>query len=831
MSTPARELLFGTTTAWSDPGGRRQGHVAVRWRGVVGTDIMQDRLFLRGETDAPRRERTILLAGADRAGTWETFMHRLRLVVTAGLSLLAGLSSLAPAQTAHAVPVAVADWSGGVWDKARAESRLDTLAITTALDKLPPTADASMTDALSRLKSHIEQREKDRAARTAELTKELDEALGENGGDRELSSALRFAVELELLSPDRAAFLNEPRIVALIARVDRAAKAAEARRDWLMARELYVRLHALLEEAGTYKKDVDRLNQRLAMLMLYVPEALWKMRNDRVVAQGDDPLPPYNPVGNDANEKLRAITDSMVVAVLARAGQHVDQKNVNDVAAAGIEALITLVKTPDLAGAFPKLADQEAADKMLAVLTKEQAALKGAALLDPGQARAMLTRLQAANESSVKIAKTALLHEFGNGMMTALDEFSAIIWPDEVRRFQRNTQGRLVGIGVQIQYDAQSNIRVVAPIDGSPAQRAGFKPGDIIKKVDGTVTYGMGLDQAVDLITGPANTEVAIEVEREPGEPGGEPTIHEFAITRAVIDIRTVKGWRRTGPREDDWDYFIDKDHAIGYVRLTQFTDTTTREFDRAVRTMQGEGLSALILDLRFNPGGLLDQAVSIVQRFVDKSDAFIVRMSNGKGVISHPEFTDPSVARLAKTPVIVLVNENSASASEIVAGALRYYGKTGDIRAMVLGERSFGKGSVQNVWEIPNAAMMKLTIQYYMLPDNRLIHRRPGDVKWGVDPDVRVEMLPRQTNAALTIRRNADLAPEDFRADLLARKPKPAPADGAEPPVIDEFDAAAEKSNNPDDLLAKGIDLQLETAVVLLQSQAIAGPKAQAQR
>jgi carboxyl-terminal processing protease len=197
-----------------------------------------------------------------------------------------------------------------------------------------------------------------------------------------------------------------------------------------------------------------------------------------------------------------------------------------------------------------------------------------------------------------------------------------------------------------------------------------------------------------------------------------------------------------------------------------------------------------------------------VVRRFVDVEHGAVVMMSGPGGMMDQPpEFTRPAKARLAKTPVVCLINENSASASEIVSGALRYYGTTGGpdgqpaIKCLVLGERSFGKGSVQNVFRLGNG-MMKLTIQYYMLPDKSIIHRKLGAEKWGIEPQLRVDMLPKQTTDALTLRRNADVMKIDENGAV----------------AVD-----ADKAPNPDDLLTKGIDVQLETALVLLKSQAAA--------
>jgi carboxyl-terminal processing protease len=366
-----------------------------------------------------------------------------------------------------------------------------------------------------------------------------------------------------------------------------------------------------------------------------------------------------------------------------------------------------------------------------------------------------------------------------------------------------------VGVGIQIEYDETSNVRVVSPLEGTPAQRAGVHPGDVLKKVDGRVVFGLSLDQAVDVITGPPGTDVTLTMLRkdpEQKDEKGEPVAKEleFRLTRAVIKVPTAKGWTRSGIKEDDWNWFIDKESGIGYIRLTQFADNTGRELDDAVAAMKREGLKGLIFDLRFNPGGLLDQAIRIGRRFVDSPNGFIVAMRGSDGIISNPEETMPDRARLAGIPLVVMVNEGSASASEIVSGALKCFQRggtlDGKVDCVVLGARSYGKGSVQNVWPLTNNAAIKITTQYYVIPDRTILHRRPGAEAWGVEPNLAVEMLPKQTVDSLLLRRNADVIPMDEKGQVVEDASKPRP--------------------DPQDLLSKGLDLQLETALLLMRGK-----------
>lgn len=703
-------------------------------------------------------------------------------------------------------PIAVAPAVNGavvpadLWKAARAG---DAGAFEALVDKLAADPQPGVRAAAAQYRQHVTQRETARTARLTEVRADLEKALAAPETDLTLAKSLRSAIELHMLSPDKEAVLADPRVKTLIDHCDAAARAAEGRGDTLTAGELFVLLDALLDIKGTYRPDVKRIGARQEMLRLYVPQRMWELRNQRAQKEPEGkPLPPYNAFGDDWQTKLSTIDQTLIERAMQYARRHVSQKKLSDLMKGGLEQVRTMVTTTDLAGPFPGLADEASRTAMLTFLDAEEALLsERTGELDALQAGALLDRLRRKNDTTVKVATTALFHEFGNGAMSQLDEFSEIIWPDEVRRFNKNTQGRFVGVGIQIEYDELQNIRVVTPIEGTPAQRAGIHPGDILAKVDGRSIFGLSLDQAVDIITGPENTPVSLTVERK-GENAAADAPKEaidFKLTRRVIKVPTVKGWRREGVKEDSWDWFIDHDSHVGYVRLSQFADSSGAELDRTIAEMKSQGLSGLIFDLRFNPGGLLDQAVRIAQRFIDDAEGTIVVSKGASGRLEDPHYTDPGAATLARLPVVVLINEGSASASEIVSGALSRYARKGHVDCVVLGARSYGKGSVQNVWPVTATSMMKVTTAYYMLPDQSIIHRRPGNTVWGIEPDLKIEMLPKQTSEAILARRDADIVPLN--------------ENGA-------AEAGAKTKVRPDDLIAKGTDLQLEAALLLLRAK-----------
>lgn len=722
---------------------------------------------------------------------------------------IAPLGTTALAQPAvEAAPLAAPAVNGVGADLWQAAKSGDHAAFEALLRTLAADPTQALSAPAKQLLEHMSAREANRGSRIDEVRTELAKSLAEPASDLSTAKALRSAIELHTLTPEAAkpGVLTQADIVSLVARADSAARAAESRGSIIAAGELFVLLDLLNDTAGTYKPDVRRVSARQEMLRLYAPQRLWELRNERSKAEGNKPLPPYNSFGDDWKAKLVDIDQTLVERALAYSRRHISQRPMNDLLLGGLENVRVMLTMADLREVFPGLGDAPAREQMIAFVDAESEAIRQAAApYDAIRVGQLVDRLRATSDQTVKLPRAAVLHEFGQGAMSRLDEFSEIIWPDEVRRFNKNTQGRFVGVGIQIEYDELQNIRVVSPIEGTPAQRAGIHPGDLIVKVDGQPIFGLSLDQAVDVITGPENTNVKLTIERaadDAAAPGGKvKSLIDFPLKRTIINVASIRGWKKTGVKEDSWDWFIDHDNSVAYIRMSQFSDTTATELDRAIKAIRKDGAKALVFDLRFNPGGLLDQAVKVAQRFLNVENGYVVMSQGPSGRIEQPEFTSPERAVLAAMPVVVLVNEGSASASEIVSGAIATYANKGQADAVVLGARSYGKGSVQNVWPVTASAMMKLTTAYYMLPDKSIIHRRPGMLAWGVEPNFKVEMLPKQTSEAILFRRNADVVPLDEK--------------GAAAPLA--------VTPNPDDLITKGMDLQLETALLLLRGRVAA--------
>ncbi len=334
-------------------------------------------------------------------------------------------------------------------------------------------------------------------------------------------------------------------------------------------------------------------------------------------------------------------------------------------------------------------------------------------------------RVQVRKHYVEEVDDAALLRGAIDGMLNRLDPYTMYFDEQEYEQFHQRTQGQFSGIGIEVGQGRSGGLVVISPIEGSPAFHAGLRAGDRITRIDGRDTSNMSLAQGVRLIQGRAGTSVTLTIYR----PATDTTA-EKVITRGLVTVRTVRGWAR-----DDkwrWDYLIDPEHRIGYIRISGFEAQTAEQFDEALTELRSrQDLAALVIDVRDNPGGLLDVVSSIVNRFIAEG---VIVSTRGR---FSPEkvYTATRDEKYPPFPLAVLVNGGSASAAEILAGALQDHG-----RAVVVGEPTFGKGSVQELIQLENNnGAVKLTTAYYYLPKGERIHGR------GIQPDVLVELSPRE--------------------------------------------------------------------------------------
>lgn len=333
--------------------------------------------------------------------------------------------------------------------------------------------------------------------------------------------------------------------------------------------------------------------------------------------------------------------------------------------------------------------------------------------------------------------KRRLVEDMINGGLEHLDPHSNFINPKEYKQFTRQSKGKFGGVGIQISTDrASGQITVISPMVGTPAYEAGVLAGDMIVKIDGKSTDNMRLSEAVDLIQGDPGTKIVLTVLHE-----GTKQTADLEMKRAEIEVHSVLGDIRKPDNPTEWDYFIDKSNKIAYIRLAAFNENTAADLRRAVEQLQQEDLHGLILDLRGNPGGLLRSAVQVSDMFLTEGRIVSTKGRNQQEQVYDAKEEGTLLLPASKYPMVVLINKYSASASEIVAAALQDHK-----RAVIIGERSYGKGSVQNIIEMENhTSALKLTTASYWRPSGKNIHRFP-DAKdtdeWGVKPNAGFEVL-----------------------------------------------------------------------------------------
>jgi carboxyl-terminal processing protease len=307
------------------------------------------------------------------------------------------------------------------------------------------------------------------------------------------------------------------------------------------------------------------------------------------------------------------------------------------------------------------------------------------------------------------------------GMLGQLDPFTVYVPPQQQEQFDRMLEGSFKGVGIQLNQTPEGRTEVVAPIEGSPAFRAGVQAGDIITKVNGQTVEGLRLPEVTKKISGKLGTPVTLTVTHANGED------EELTMTRDEIIVPTLKGYTRD--ERNNWDYYVSRDPKVAYVRITQFTPDTTQKLREVLTNLLNDGMKGFILDLRFNPGGRLDEAVATIDMFIEQGT---IVSTKGRNRPEHIEYAT-AADTLPDFPMIVLVNDHSASAAEIVSGSLM-----DNKRALVIGQRTYGKGSVQEVIPLDsNAGELKLTVAYYYLPSGRLVHRKKDATDWGVEPQI----------------------------------------------------------------------------------------------
>lgn len=378
-----------------------------------------------------------------------------------------------------------------------------------------------------------------------------------------------------------------------------------------------------------------------------------------------------------------------------------------------------------------------------------------------------------------------------NGMLSSLDPHSAFMNQSDFKDLEEQTKGEFGGLGMEVSAD-NGLVRVTAPIDDTPAYEAGIQPGDYITHIDGESVMGLSLQESVKKLRGKPGTKVEVTISRKDKEP------FDVKMTRAIIHVQPVK---------------YEAKENIGYIRIITFSDHTAEKTREAVSKITKEigekKLLGFIIDVRNNPGGLLTEAIGVVDTFIDKGEIVSTRSRNPEEAMSFSAKTPDTTNG---KPLIVLINEGSASASEIVAGALQDHH-----RALIVGLKSFGKGSVQTVKEIPGFGGMKMTTARYYTPSGRSIQAK------GIEPDVvvpraKLEELPVIQGFGEGDLPGAISAEEGKKAKDTKEKDKKADKKKTDDKVKDKSKESADKTKEDD----KKKDYQLDRAMDLLKGIAI---------
>jgi carboxyl-terminal processing protease len=672
-----------------------------------------------------------------------------------------------------------------------------------------------MSNWTTSFKSQLQTFANERHKQYDELVSQVKLLLGHDKPD----FAMDIASRAYLLSDEKPAFRKEAWVDQLVRQSIQRAEQYDTNEEWIKSLRIYSDLGVIEPSVPMWKDRLKLATRRVRLLAMYTPDVLKTLQESEVkdrdqVEQLLRPTtqpatqPSTQPAKKDLagksetfkidwHETLRGVRMDMLWDALVDADQNYYRGvSYKDLAGGGIRGLRAVVTTKGLEQAFPKLGDADRRAEFLRALDKADADNQNAgANREQDTLRETLAKIQTVNRDTVAIPEQVLVSEFADGAFEKLDPFTSMIWPSDLEEFNKTTQGKFSGVGVQIQSDEDGSLKVVSPLEDTPAYKAGIKAGDIITHIDGKSAKGISINTAVRTITGPPNTVVKLTVKSPDG------TVKDYPIRRETIHVASVKGYsHRAG---GGWDYVVDPQQKIGYIRITNFTADTASELNTAIETMKVQHVRGLIMDLRYNPGGLLTAATDVVDKFLDHGVIVSTRPDRETG--NQPTIAmakpDPDDCTL---PLIVLVNQYSASASEIVSGALK-----DDSRATIVGERTFGKGSVQMLFPLNDrSAYLKLTTSHYYLPNGRCIHREENSKEWGVDPDVTVEMTPDQMRGAIDARQDLDVL-----RDV-------APAGGEQPKLNDAAKAADPKKEGKPvvkkDLLSS--DPQLSAALLLLR-------------
>lgn len=622
-------------------------------------------------------------------------------------------------------------------------------------------------------------------------------ARGEAGN---LYLALTYAARAAEYADELKSFAHESWVEELTRKAAARAKELAAGGKWTETHAFYLQLERILGESSPFKPLREESARHVRVHFTYPT----RVALDRRIVDVDQNL---------LYAALKQVNDN-----------YFERPDLSAVALGGLEGIQTLVDSHRLQKYLDGLGNADSRELFQKKLEQLKASVKSKEQWTWRDVANLFSDVMRANQASVSVPEGLIVVEFLEGALSKLDDFTSMIWPADATEFDKMMLGGFEGVGIQLGVDEETGrLKVVTPLENSPALEAGVQPDDLIEAVNGQSTKGWTTDDAVRTIMGPSGTPVSLTMFR----PSTTERL-KFDLKRRQIVLRTVRGVERVrSTRGDEWSYILDPAEGIAYLRLTGFHPESAAELEDALNAAKKEGMRALVLDLRYNPGGLLDVAVDLVSEFVAKGDVVTTR---GRHRQEHQELKVSEKPEFPKLPLVVLVNDFSASASEILAGALQAYN-----RGVVLGQRTFGKGSVQRVLPLGRtAARLKLTTAIYYLPDGRSPHRKPDAEMWGVDPDIALKLTPKEEreviqrqNRALVIRngRVTDL-PKVTLSEAELKELKNEPKKGEEDeddirPLLSEDDLEALSA---DPFKPLDSDPQLELALLQLRVKLAGG-------
>lgn len=627
----------------------------------------------------------------------------------------------------------------------------------------------------------------------------------------EYRQALDWVLAARDVAADRDQFIETDWVVKLAAGARAKAEQAGAEGDYETVLGLTARLTRIYERDSYYRKLLRESVTHLRLERMFEEDYDWHERLENVRWQ-------------DAQRSLEYV-DAF----------YVEPPDYREMAVRGLEGLLLLSESKTAQVAFERLGNE---DERADFQNRLRVHLERLRELDAVGRKELVSTFRRAvrkiNPQTVDLPEELVVSELMRGAFEPLDDFTTVIWPRDFKDFEKHTRGNFIGVGVSIIMNAADEVEVASPLDDSSAYRAGVQAGDVITKVEGKSIKGLSLTKVVDTITGPEGTPVTLTIRR------GNKDL-EFELLRTNVKIQSVKGYSRDD--DERWNYWIDEPSRIGYIFVNNFQKNTLEDVFNVVRDLRDHGLKGLIIDVRGNPGGLLTSAFDISSLFLERGEEVV--STRGRLKTEDKRLKVRVTGPFAEVPLVVLVDESSASASEILAGAIR-----DNRRGIVVGARTFGKFSVQNLIQLSQAtdAALKVTTARYYLPGGDCLQRDDDAKTWGVEPDIPVRLVWAEKINVLKVRRERDrLGPppppkevseeegEKDEGSKDAEQPEgevPKPAEDKVTPAGTGEDAAgtqakdAEKKDElppldePDENNRPEVDPQLDTALLVMRVQ-----------